>query len=45
MGQDRLNDLALLYYHHDVELSPEEIVEESSRQHPQRMLLINPFVQ
>ena len=43
MGQDRLNGLAMLYYHRDVEITPEEVVEEFSRCHPRRLLLSNPF--
>ena len=39
MGQDRLNGLALLKYHRDVELSPEEAVQEFALRHPRRMLL------
>ena len=28
MGQQRLNGLALLYYHQDIDITPEEVVEE-----------------
>ena len=36
MGQGRLNVLAMLYYHRDVQITPEEVVDRHSR----RMLLI-----
>ena len=28
MGQERLDGLAMLYYHHDVQITPEEVVDE-----------------
>ncbi len=30
MGQDRLNGLAMLYYHCDIEITSEEVVDEFS---------------
>ena len=30
MGQDRLNGLAMLYYHRDIEITSEEVVDEFS---------------
>ncbi len=40
MKQERLNGLAMLYYHRDVEITPDdEVVDEFSRRHPRRMLL------
>ena len=33
MGQNHLNNLALLYYHYDIEITPKEVVEEFARQH------------
>ena len=39
MGQQRLNGLALLYYHQDIDITPEEVVEEFACCHPRRMLL------
>ncbi len=30
MGQDRLNGLAMLYYHRDIEITSEEVVDELS---------------
>ncbi len=39
MGHDRLNGLAMLKYHRDVELTPEEVVHEFAILHPRRMLL------
>ncbi len=39
MKQERLNGLAMLYYHHDVEITPDEVVDEFARRHPRRMLL------
>ena len=44
MGEDRLNSLALLKCHREVDIDPEEVVEEFSHRHPRRMLLMNPFV-
>ena len=38
--QERLDGLAMLYYHHDVQITPEEVVDEFSRRHSRRMLLI-----
>ena len=43
MGNDRLNGLALMLIHRDVELNPDAVVEEFSRRYPRRDLLINPF--
>ena len=40
MGQGRLNVLAMLYYHRDVQITPEEVVDEFARRHSRRMLLI-----
>ena len=40
MGQDRLNGLAMLYYHCDVLLTPEEVVDEFANHHPRRMNMI-----
>ena len=34
MGQVRLNGLAMLYYHHSVDITPEEVVDEFARCHP-----------
>ena len=33
MGQGRLNVLAMLYYHCDVQITPEEVVDEFARRH------------
>ena len=33
MMQDRLNGLAMLYYHQDVQLSPEEVVDKFANCH------------
>ena len=43
MGNERLNDLALMLIHRDIELNPDAVVEEFSHRHPRRLLLINPF--
>ena len=43
MGNDKLNGLALMLIHRDVELNPGAVVEEFSRCYPRRLLLINPF--
>ena len=40
MGQERLDGLAMLYYHCDVQITPEEVVDEFARRHSRRMLLI-----
>ena len=40
MGQERLNGLAMLYYHRDVQITPEEVVDEFAHCHSRRMLLI-----
>ena len=40
MGQGRLNVLVMLYYHRDVQITPEEVVDEFARRHSRRMLLI-----
>ena len=34
MGQDRLNGLAMLFYHRDIEITPEEVVDEFTQRHP-----------
>ena len=39
MGQQRLNGLALIYYHQDIDITPEEVVEKFACCHPRRMLL------
>ena len=43
MGQTRLNSLASLYYHHDIQLTTEEVVKEFARRHPRRMTLLHPL--
>ena len=43
MGQERLNALSLLYCHSDIDISPEEIVEQFAQRHPRRVLLVNPL--
>ena len=46
MGNDRLNGLALMLIHRDVELlNPDAVVEEISRRYLRRLLLLlmNPF--
>ena len=37
MGQERLDGLAMLYYHRDVQITTEEIVDEFARHHSRRM--------
>ena len=39
MGQDRFNGLAMLHCHQNVELTPEEVVQEFSLRNPRRMIL------
>ena len=41
MGEDRLNSLALLKCHREVDIDPEEVVEEFSHRHPRRMHATN----
>ena len=43
MGNERLNGLALMLTRRYIELNPDAVVEEFSRRHPRRLLLINPF--
>ena len=40
MGQECLNGLAMLYYHRDVQITPEEVVDEFAHRHSRQMLLI-----
>ena len=37
MGNERLNGLALMLIHRDIELNPDAVVEEFSRRHPRRL--------
>ena len=39
MGQGRLNGLAMLHCHQDIELTPEEVVQEFTLRHPRHMIL------
>ena len=39
MTEDRLNGLALMQCHQDINVDPDEIVEEFARSHPRRMEL------
>ena len=39
MSQDRLNGLAMLHCHQNVELTPEEVVQEFALRHPRRLIL------
>ena len=41
MSQERLNGLAMLQYHKDIHISPEEVVEEFAMRQPRKLLLIN----
>ena len=41
MGQERLNALSMLYCHTDIDISPEEIIEQFAQRHPRRMSLVN----
>ena len=43
MTQGRLNGLAMLQYHRDIELDSEEIVKEFSERHPHRLICVDPF--
>ena len=44
MGEDRLNSPDLLKCHREVDIDPEEVVEEFSHRHLRTMLLVDPFV-
>ena len=39
MTQDRLNGLAMMHYHRDIDIDPQDVVKEFSQRHPRRMLL------
>ena len=43
MGQDRLNDLILLYAHKDIQLDYEQLVDTFAARLPRRMLLRDPL--
>ena len=43
MGQDRLNDLILLYVHKDIPLQYCQIVDRFAAKAPRRMRLIDPL--
>lgn len=43
MLEDRLNALILLYFHKDIALDYDEIVNIYSRKHPRRMTFLNPM--
>ena len=41
MHEDGPKGLAMMYIHTDINCDPEAVVEEFSRQHPRRLLLVN----
>ena len=43
MGEDGFNALILLYEQKDIELDIEEIVNNFTKKHPRKMLLLNPL--
>ena len=43
MGQERLNALSMLYCHTDIDISPEEIVDQFAQCHTRCMLQVNPL--
>ena len=43
MGEDRLNALLLLYYHKDIALDYDKIVDLYARRHTRRMSFLNPL--
>ena len=45
MTQECLNGLAMTYCHSDVEVTPEEVVDEFAHRHPRCMLLAASFQQ
>ena len=42
MGQERLNSLSM-YYHRDIDIRLEEVVEEFALGHPLLMVLVHPL--
>ena len=40
---DRLNGLAMMQYHRNISLDPDQVVKEYSNRHPRRLLLSNPL--
>ena len=45
MLQERLNGLALLYVHRDIDCPPEMAVDTFARQQPRRLSLVDPFIE
>ena len=43
MTEERLNGLALMYIHRDIECIAVQVVDEFARKHPRQMALVNPF--
>ena len=43
MTEERLNGLALMYIHRDIEYIAVQVVDEFARKHLRRMALVNPF--
>ena len=41
MGQDRLNGLALMHFHRDIDIDYDAIIDMFARKHPRRMKLLN----
>ena len=41
MGQEQMNALLMVYCHTDIDISPEEIVEQFAQRYLRRMLLVH----
>ena len=42
MSEDRMNAFTLLYIHKDLSLNYDQIIDDSARRNPRKMLLVNP---
>ena len=43
MTESRLNGLAMLQYHRDINIGADEVVKEFVQRHPRRLMLANPL--
>ena len=41
MGQERLNGLAMMHFHYDVDIDHDAVLDMFARKHPRRMTLLN----
>ena len=42
MSEDHMNAFTLLYIHKDLSLNYDQIIDDSARRNPRKMLLVNP---